>query len=93
MSNTFKNKNPYLADNLRKIRILSKIKQQKIADELGINRTTYAKWEQTIEPFLYNLGQIIKFYNDKGIFLDYNKLLSAPIQLNISLEVNEKESV
>lgn len=88
MSNTFKNKNPYLAKNLRKIRILSNIRQQEISDALGINRTTYAKWEQTIEPSLYNLGQIIKFYNEKGIFVDYNKLLFAPIQLNISLEAN-----
>ncbi len=46
----------------------------------------------TIEPSLYNLGQIIKFYNEKGIFVDYNKLLFAPIQLNISLEFNEKEN-
>ncbi len=46
MSNTFKNKNPYLAKNLRKIRILSNIRQQEISDALGINRTTYAKWEQ-----------------------------------------------
>ncbi len=92
MSNTFKTKNPYLAKNLRKIRILSNIKQKEIADALGIDRATYAKWEQTIEPSFFNLGQIIKFYNEKGIFVDYNKLLSAPIQLNINLEFNEKEN-
>lgn len=84
MPNLKKTKTPYLSENLRTIRRSVGVSQQKIADSLSINRTTYTKWEtKEAEPSYHFLSKIIEFYNEKGIFLDYNMIISAPIKFNI----------
>ncbi len=83
MAKKCRGKSPYLSSNLYTIRKYAVVSQQEIADSIGVERTTYTKWEIGTEPSYYHLSKIIKFYNDKGVSLDYNMLLSAPIQITL----------
>lgn len=50
----------HLSDNIKKFRELKGISQQKVADEIGEKRSTYAEWERGIEPKASALVKIAK---------------------------------
>lgn len=61
--------------NLRFLRKKQEYTQQEIADRLGINRTTYTKWETDVcEPGLKNIERLCNLLD-----VDYNTLFQRRI--------------
>lgn len=61
--------------NLRFLRKKQEYTQQEIADRLGINRTTYTKWETGVyEPGLKNIERLCNLLD-----VDYNTLFQRRI--------------
>lgn len=73
-------KRKILASNLHYLRSLAGLTQQRVADKLGINRTSYTKWETgVISPSLEMISRLIDFYNGLiviNVTIDYNFILS-----------------
>lgn len=56
-------------DRLKKLRKEKKLSQQELADKLGINRSTYARYEtSTTEPDYETLRKLADFF---GVTVDY----------------------
>lgn len=88
-----KNSHPYIAENLRILRKFADKPQRDLACALGIDRSTYAYWENAKgEPSLEIIMILIDYYNNLNIFdfeLDYNLLLSKSIEIDDS-KLNKK---
>lgn len=85
--NRLRKKNPYIADNLRFVRMALNLSQKYMADKMGVERSTYSAYEiGKTEPSLYQLKCIIDIFNEalnkvaKGYVVDYDSLLTE--QLN-----------
>lgn len=60
----------FFGENLLKLRKEKNLSQQQMADELGICRSTYTKWETNVaEPSLYFIVKIAEILET-----DYNTL-------------------
>lgn len=68
----------YLAKNLKFLRGLENLSQQNVADELGMKRVTYAKYEDNVnEPSIKTLFNIKNLFElesiDELVFHDIKK--------------------
>lgn len=77
----------YLSSNLKFLREKYDLSQQKLADELGMKRGTYSKYEDKVnEPTILTLFKIKNFYKLKSI----DDLVFTNIKNNISWKQNLK---
>ena len=77
----------YLSINLKFLREKYDLSQQKLADELGMKRGTYSKYEDKVnEPTILTLFKIKNFYKLKSI----DDLVFTNIKNNISWKQNLK---
>lgn len=91
--------------NLRKLRVQAKISQRDVADRLGIDRNTYANWENEYNdikseyiPKLANLFnvEISELFKEKGseIVINQNNTDNKEHSINgVVLLLTDKESV
>ncbi len=68
------------ARNLKQIRKSANITQKDVADKIGVNRTTYTKWETGVtEPPFSCILDMIDLFNESGdIKIDFNMLFGEP---------------
>lgn len=60
----------FFGENLLALRKQNNLTQQQIANELGVQRSTYTKWETSVsEPSLYFIIKLCEVFNT-----DYNTL-------------------
>lgn len=91
--------------NLKKIRSKTKFSQRDIADSLGIDKNTYANWENEItdikSEFIPKLAEIFDveikdlFENKNSIEINFNKQIHKGSSTNNSVVIvmPDKESV
>lgn len=85
-----KAQNPYLRKNLKYLRESCQLTQQQIANALYIDRSTYTYWEcGKITPSIHKLTEIVAYYREKGINLDYNLLLDGFITSSVMQEISK----
>jgi transcriptional regulator with XRE-family HTH domain len=85
-----KAQNPYLRKNLKYLRECCQLTQQQIANALYIDRSTYTYWEcGKITPSIHKLTEIVAYYREKGINLDYNLLLDGFITYSVMQKISE----
>lgn len=61
---------PNLGKNFRRLRKEQNLTQQQVADELGVTRPTYTKWESGVaEPSIYFIIRLVKILST-----DFNTL-------------------
>ncbi|MDR2145363.1 MAG: helix-turn-helix domain-containing protein [Tannerella sp.] len=91
----------YIGNNLRKLRDLRKKSQQEVADELEIDRKTYAKWESNDvdvkASYIPKLAEIFgveisELYNPSANFHIEQRFHNSTINTAI-LILTEKESI
>ncbi len=86
-------KHPFLGENLKVLRVYSKLQQHKIARHFSIDRSTYTNWERGYTEPSYNmLSEMVSFYNNLegcDLEVDFNMLLSKPLK-NTDLSVYRK---
>lgn len=63
-------------ENLKRIRRSADVTQEFVAEKIGVQRTTYTKWETGIaEPSFTCVAKLIDLFNEIGdIKVDYNTL-------------------
>ena len=85
-----KAQNPYLRKNLKYLRECCQLTQQQIANALYIDRSTYTYWEcGKITPSIHKLTEIVAYYREKGINLDYNLLLDGFITYSVMQKISK----
>ena len=76
-----------LADKLRELRTINNLTQIDIANELGVQQTTYSKYEkERVMPDVFTLKKLAKLY---GITLD--QLVSDIDEEEYTIKVTEEE--
>lgn len=76
-----------LADKLRELRIINKLNQTDIANKLGVQQTTYSKYEkERVMPDIFTLKKLANLY---GITLD--QLVSDIDEEEYTIKVTEEE--
>lgn len=77
-------RNLYLIGNLKRLRNFCELSQQEMADILGINRSSYAYYENgKVEPSVAMLSRIISIYKEHyDLDLCYDDLLSRVWSFN-----------
>lgn len=70
----------YFAENLKRLRLNANLTQAYVAEQIGVERTTYTKWELgDSEPSFYCLSKLIELLNEVGNEkVDYNKMFGKP---------------
>lgn len=68
----------YFSENLKRLRLNANLTQAYVAEQIGVERTTYTHWELgDTQPSFYCLSKLIELFNEVGNEkVDYNRMFS-----------------